>query len=121
MAHILLIEDDDVIRETLSAGLTKAGHTLDAARDGKEGIAWYRPGVTDLVITDLIMPTKEGLETIAQLKKQFPAVKIIAISGGGRMGPMDLLTLARKMGANRIIEKPFTLEALAAVIAEVLG
>lgn len=121
MAHLLLIEDDELILESLSYGLIRAGHTVDRARDGKEGLAFFRPKVTELVITDLLMPEQEGLETIAKLKRQFPEVKIIAISGGGRINGLALLTIAKKMGANRAIEKPFTIDAVLTAVKELLA
>jgi DNA-binding response OmpR family regulator len=121
MAHILLIEDDEALRGALSAGLTHMGHTVDVAGNGKIGLALYRPDMTDLVITDIIMPEREGLETIAQLKAKCATVDIIAISGGGRAGGLDPLYIAAKMGANSTLQKPFTLEQLIALVNARLG
>jgi DNA-binding NtrC family response regulator len=121
MAHILLIEDDEALRGIIGEGLKHAGHTVDEAGNGKVGLALYRPDKTDLVITDIIMPEKEGLETIAQMKAKFPEVEIIAISGGGRPGGLDPLYVAAKMGAGSTLQKPFTFEQLMAVVNERLG
>ena len=121
MPHILLIDDDDLFREMLSATLTQMGHTVTEARDGQEGMAKYARSVPDLVITDLIMPEKEGLETIMDLRRKNPGVKIIAMSGGGRVTGADYLQVAKAMGAARVFAKPFFREDLAVAIDEVLG
>jgi CheY-like chemotaxis protein len=121
MALILLIDDDEPVRLMLRATLTAAGHSVEEAADGKEGVARYQPGHTSLVITDLIMPEKDGLETIAELKWKYPSVKILAVSGGSRMCPTDQLNVAKKMGANHILAKPFSTAKLLAIINELIG
>jgi DNA-binding response OmpR family regulator len=121
MPQILLIDDDEPVRQMLRATLTSAGYTVDEAADGKEGVARYRPQHTSLVITDLIMPEKDGLETIAELKWKYPAVKILAVSGGSRMSPSDHLNVAKKMGADYILAKPFSTAKLLAIINELIG
>jgi DNA-binding response OmpR family regulator len=120
MARILLIDDDEPVRQMLRATLTSAGHTVEEACDGKEGIARYHPDHTNLVITDLIMPEKDGLETIAELKWKYPSVKILAVSGGSRMCPADQLNVAKKMGADHILAKPFSTAKLLAIINELI-
>ena len=87
MALILIIDDDDQIRRVLRKTLERDGYDVADAPNGKEGIRLYRENPADLVITDIIMPEKEGIETIRELRRDFPEVKIIAISGGGRIGP----------------------------------
>jgi DNA-binding NarL/FixJ family response regulator len=84
-------------------------------------IKLYRANPTDLIITDLIMPEKEGIETIMELKKDFPDVKIIAISGGGRSKPESYLNLAKQLGAKRVFPKPIDREELLNAIRELLG
>lgn len=121
MARILLIDDDESFRGLLRMVLTHLGHEVREAGDGKEGIAFYVREGADLVITDIVMPEKEGLETIMELRRKLGAKKIIAMSGGGHMAPSDYLRIARQMGATRIIAKPFSNEAMIAVVAEVLA
>jgi two-component system, chemotaxis family, chemotaxis protein CheY len=121
MAHILLIEDDDALRTVLCLSLTNMGHQVVEARNGKEALRLFRSEPPDFVITDLIMPEKEGLETIGELRRLQPKVKIIAMSGAGRGGPLDYLKVARQMGAARTLAKPFSVDALAAAIAELNG
>src|SRR5258706_15101020 len=99
MASILLVDDDEQLRTMLSEVLKRAGHEVQTACDGNEAIRMYGRNPTDLVITDLIMPDKEGLEMIREIRRGFPTVRIIAMSGGGRNGPADYLALAERFGA----------------------
>lgn len=121
MASILLIEDDPDIRSLLGDILELAGHQVTATGDGSIGIARYRGSPADLVITDIFMPGKEGIEIIRELRQIDPQVKIIAISGGGARGRLDVLDSAQIFGAARALEKPFAPETLLATIREVLG
>lgn len=109
LARILVIEDDFEIRELLRLVLEKAGYHVEVAEDGDEGVALFRNNPTDLVITDIIMPKKEGIETIIELKRDFPDVKIVAISGGRTLGPNQYLEMADVAGAEMTIAKPFDL------------
>jgi len=106
-SRILIIEDDVEVRELLSALLSRAGYETSVASDGIEGIHAFRTDPTDLIITDLVMPGKEGLETIVDLKHEFPDLKIIAISGGGLDGQNNYLNAARLCGATMTFRKPF--------------
>src|SRR5919108_2919694 len=99
VARILIIDDDDQIRRMLCQALEQAGYEAVEARDGQEGLEHYRAAPTDLIITDILMPGKEGLETIMELRREVPGVKIIAISGGGQTGNMTFLEIARYLGA----------------------
>jgi CheY-like chemotaxis protein len=121
MAHILIIEDDDLFRRMLRATLEQEGHVVTEARNGSEGIAKHRDSAPDVVITDLIMPEKEGLETIIELRETCPGVRVIAMSGGGRGLPAGYLNLAQHLGAVRVLAKPFPREAILKAIREVLG
>jgi CheY-like chemotaxis protein len=121
MARILVIDDDGQVRKTLKQVLELEGHQVTLAANGKEGLSAYGDGGADLVITDIIMPEKEGLETIGELRRENPAIRIIAISGGGRMDPRSCLSLAREFGAGRTLLKPFDREELLAAVAEMLG
>lgn len=121
MSCILVIDDDTALREMLRQMLEFVGYrTLDAP-NGKVGIKLYRQEPIDLVITDLFMPEKEGIETIKELRDEFPNVKIIAISGGGFLGGVDYLYIAEKLGALRTFRKPFNLQEMLEAIREVLG
>ncbi len=107
MKNILVIEDDDQIRALLRQILEREGYRVSDAPNGKKGIKLYRQQPADLVITDLIMPEKEGIETIIELKRDYPEVKILAISGGGKVNPETYLDMAEKLGATYAIKKPF--------------
>jgi len=117
MARILLIEDDQAQREILRLILEKLGHAVIEACDGHDGLTRYAREGADLVLTDLIMPGKEGLETIQEFKQRYPGIKIIAMSGGARVGAQDYLKVAQKFGAVRVLAKPFSREALMEAIA----
>ena len=121
MADILVIEDDSAVRELLRRVLTRAGYAVREAADGQQGIHSYRTSPADLVITDLIMPRKEGLETIIDLKQEFPTLRIIAISGGDRENREDYLRTAELCGAARIFHKPFDTGDLLDAVAELLA
>jgi len=120
MARILIIEDDDQTRSMLRQVLEREGYEVVDAPDGREGIRLYRGKPTDLIITDIIMPEKEGIETIMELKRDFPDVKIIAMSGGGRIGPDEYLHVAKKLGAQRTFAKPVEREEMLKAIRELL-
>ena len=120
MARILIIDDDDQLRHMLCQALEQAGYETVEARDGEEGLEHYRATPTDLIITDILMPGKEGLETIMELRREVPGIKIIAISGGGQTGNMTFLEVARYLGAQRALQKPFELRELLNAVREVL-
>lgn len=105
--RVLVIDDDEQMRLLLRQIMEWRGYDVAEAENGKIGLRLQRQDPADLVITDLIMPEQEGLETISALKKEFHGVKIIAISGGGRIGPDAYLPAARELGADRIFTKPF--------------
>lgn len=117
---VLVIDDDETIRVLLRAILEREGYRVVDAPDGAKGIRRYEESPTDLVITDLIMPGKEGIETIRDLRKEFPHVKIIAVSGGGRIGPESYLKMAKGVGALRTLSKPFDRLVLLKTIQEVM-
>lgn len=121
MATILIIEDDAAFREILEAILVHEQHRVFAAADGNQGLALARQHRPDLVITDLLMPEKEGLETIRELRTFKPAPKIIAMSGGGRVNAHDFLSIAVKFGAAQSLEKPFDREQLLRAITVALA
>ena len=121
LARILVIEDDVEVRKVIRRILEKNGHQVIEAANGKDGISKYRQDPTDLIITDIIMPEKEGIETIGELRKDFPNVKIIAVSGGGRIKSGDYLVLAQKIGAMRTLAKPFEWDTFVGTINELLA
>jgi CheY-like chemotaxis protein len=121
MALILVIEDDAQMRTTLRAMLEPLGHQVVEAVDGKSGLAEYKKVRFDLVVTDLIMPGMDGVELIITLRKLNPAVKIIAISGGGKGQANDYLTMVKQLGAKRTLRKPFSYEEFTKEVQEELG
>ena len=118
MATVLVIEDDQEVREYLVAVLSRAGHTVSAASNGREGVNKFRETPTQVVITDIIMPEKDGIETILDLRREHPMLKVIAISGGGRSTPENYLHSARLLGADKAIRKPFKNEEILAAVRE---
>jgi CheY-like chemotaxis protein len=121
MARILIVDDDAAVRALVAEILRSFGHVVIAAGDGEEGIRLFPEARPDLVITDIVMPEREGLEMMAELHRLQPGVKIIAISGGARSGPGDYLELARYLGARKVLAKPFTQAALMAAVDELLA
>lgn len=104
--RILLIEDDRQLRKLFQKKMAGKGYEIIEAANGKEGVERFRDAVPDLIITDIVMPDQEGLETISELRRLAPEVKIIAISGGGRVGPDSYLNTAKFLGAKYIFPKP---------------
>ncbi len=118
---ILLIDDDTLIRRSVARVLMQNGHDVVTAEDGLRGIELYRREKFDLIVTDIYMPRQEGIETILTLRREDRATKIIAISGGGRTGNTDALEMARLLGADDVIEKPFRTDQLLAQIEAVMA
>jgi YesN/AraC family two-component response regulator len=121
MATILIIEDDTQVRDMLRAILERAGYLVAEAPNGRHGVAIQSQSPADLVITDIIMPEMEGLETISELRRTFPDLPIIAISGGGRLGHGEYLSMAERFGAHRSFGKPLDRGELLTTIGELLG
>ena len=120
MQHILLIDDDVSFRRMLRLTLARLGYAVREAANGREAMRNFGQGPTHLVITDLIMPEKEGLETIQELHRVAPDVKIIAMSGGGNFASQDLLVIAKLFGAHRTLVKPFTKDELTTALDDLL-
>ncbi len=120
MTKILVIEDNAIVRNTLSRILEAADYTVVLANDGLQGIEAFRKEQPDLVISDIIMPEQEGIATIRQILGERPGTKIIAISGGGRIGNTDFLQIARTRGASDVLPKPFDPDDLLARITTCL-
>ena len=121
MAKILVVDDEDLVRLTLRQMLEAGGHEVIEATNGKQGVALEAENSVDLVVTDIIMPEQEGIETIVQLRRKNPLLKIIAISGGGRMKNMDFLKIAANVGADATLTKPFSTQELTEVVNRCLA
>ena len=120
-ARILIIDDDELMREFMCDMLQEAGYEVVEARDGAMGIRKQKANPCDLVITDIIMPEKEGLETIVELKRDDPQLRIIAVSGGASAQKFDFLSVAKEFGADRILQKPFKNIELLEAVKTLLG
>jgi DNA-binding response OmpR family regulator len=121
MPKILVIDDDVMVRNTISKVLRHSGFEVIVAEDGVRGLASFRRERPDLVITDIIMPEKEGIETIIEMRREHPDTKIIAVSGGGRIGNADFLGMATSLGAAAVIAKPFLPEDLISQVKSCLA
>jgi CheY-like chemotaxis protein len=121
MPGILIVEDENDLREMIKTSLIRRKYAVLEAVNGKEAIMHFKPTLTDLVVTDLIMPDEDGLKVIIKLKELKPSIKIIAISGGGKVGPGSYLNLAKALGANAIFSKPFSINDLLMKIDELLS
>jgi len=121
MTRILVIDDEELARFTIREILETADFEVDEAENGRVGIDKQKATPFDLIITDIIMPEKEGVETIIDLKQEFPDLKIIAISGGGRTRNLDFLKLSERFGAAKILAKPFTEGQLLEAVNDVLA
>ena len=120
MARILIIDDEPQIRSMLTLMLEREGYEVVEASDGVAGIKIYRQNPADLIITDLIMPNKDGIGMIIDLKKEFPDVKIIAMSGGGLNKPDGYLKGAKKLGASCTLTKPIDREEMLRAVRDIL-
>lgn len=122
MKRILVIDDEEQVRSMLRMTLEDAGYEVEDAPDGDRGVRIFREKPTDVIITDILMPEKEGIETILELRRDFPGIKIIAISGGGRFrSPNTFLTMAEHFGASRTFSKPLRQRELLSAVRELAG
>jgi DNA-binding response OmpR family regulator len=121
MAKILVLDDEPSILLMIKKMLEKAGYEVSVALNGKEGMKIFEKDRHDLVITDIIMPEKEGLETIFELRRLYPQVKIIAISGGGRISPDGYLPGAKLLGADMVFSKPLVQKDFLNAVATLLN
>ncbi|HEX7775432.1 MAG TPA: response regulator [Parvibaculum sp.] len=121
MATVLVIEDEPLVRDTIKLSLETGGYEVVIASNGREGVSWLARQPVDVVVTDLIMPEQEGLETIRIIRRDFPRLKIIAMSGGGRHVGTDFLQAASLMGADFALQKPFAMSKLKQYVADCLA
>ncbi|MBU8871023.1 MAG: response regulator [Gemmatimonadales bacterium] len=120
MAKILIVDDDEQVRGMIKLILERDGYEVEEAGDGNEAIEVYCREEFDLVVTDIVMPGKEGIETIMELRGINPKAKIIAISGGGRINPEDYLKWARRFGVTHTFTKPVDRTSLLEAVGELL-
>ena len=116
MIKVLLIEDDQLVRSTLTEMLIDLGCAVIEAEDGSLGLSLLQSEDPTLVITDILMPNKEGTETIQEIRAAKPDLPIVAISGGGVSGDLTFLDYAQRLGANHILQKPIDLNDLEACV-----
>ncbi len=121
MACVLLVDDDDLILETLTLALTDNGYDVVTASDGDDALSKFKQYDVAIVVTDIIMPNKEGVETILQFRQVSPDLPIIAMTGGGRSGRLDFLSVATKLGAAATLKKPFSPDELIAAVHRALN
>jgi CheY-like chemotaxis protein len=122
MSRILIADDEPMVRTLLRVLLRSAGHEVREARDGSEAVQACREADFDLIVCDLLMPAMDGLETIRELRRDHPRLKVVAMTGGGGLGAgVDLLRMATLMGADASVRKPFSRQDLLDVIEEALG
>ncbi|HEX4575311.1 MAG TPA: response regulator [Gemmatimonadales bacterium] len=121
MARVLIIDDDLAFAQALTKHLARAGHDVRQASDGDAGIKACQRESADVVVVDIFMPRQGGLQTIGRLRREWPAMKIIAISGVTSAGSLDVEGHAVALGADRFISKPFEAAALVGLVAALLG
>jgi CheY-like chemotaxis protein len=116
-----VIDDEEPVRLTVRQTLELAGHTVVEADNGLAGMDMFNEHNPDLVVTDIIMPEQEGIATIAQLRQARPDLPIIAMSGGGRTGNVNFLQMASELGAEYVLDKPFHIDDLTAMVKKALA
>jgi DNA-binding response OmpR family regulator len=121
MGSILVIDDDRAMRSTVRKILEREGHEVREATDGEDGLRVFRARPADVVVTDLIMPGKEGIETLLELREEAPEVRILVISGGGTVLADTTLDDAEALGADASLPKPFTVDQLRNAVAALLA
>jgi DNA-binding response OmpR family regulator len=119
LARILVIEDDDLERDMFREILEKAGYEVDVASNGREGLSIFRDEPADVVVTDIMMPEKDGIELIRELRQEYPETRIIAITGV--RGQYNRLPAASNLGANHTLMKPFRTQELLEKVGELLN
>ena len=113
MPSVLVVDDEDQIRQLIRETLEQAGYEVEEASNGKQGLERYRAKPADLVIMDILMPDQDGLESIMTLRRELPASRVIAITGGSDMiGILNFLDVAKMLGARRTLQKPFDMQTL---------
>jgi DNA-binding response OmpR family regulator len=122
MANILVIDDDDAVRRSIRRALELDGHSIVEAADGWQGLLRFGERTVDLVVTDILMPNREGIETIIELRRRSETLPIVAVSGGSLTTDRDgVLLSADLLGASRVLAKPFAVDELRAMVSGLLG
>jgi two-component system, chemotaxis family, chemotaxis protein CheY len=121
MAHILVIDDDAVLRRVITLALEQAGHSVLRCENGRKAIEFLAHEHADLLITDIVMPEMDGVETVRAARRMKPDLPIVAISGGGSFDPQDYLGIAQAFGANAVLPKPFRPADLVAKVTALLA
>lgn len=121
MKRILVVDDETQIRTMLALMLEQEGYTVDTAENGEEGLSLVGRHTFDLVITDMIMPVKDGLKFIMELVRDYPDLKVLAISGGGAIKAERYLTMAGYLGDIATLEKPFKREVLLEMVRKLIA
>lgn len=119
--RVLLIDDEPMVRKIVRKMLERAGHEVVDVENGREGLHQLKRAEFDLIVTDIIMPDVEGIEVLMTVCEQHPSIAVVAMSGGGSIGNVDFLDVARKLGAAATLQKPFTSEALLEAIDQGSG
>lgn len=121
MPRILVIDDEPLVLSTVVTMLSREGFSVEEASDGEAAIAMIHRNPPDVVITDIFMPNRDGIEIIRELKRSCPRTKIIAMTGGGQTRMMEIVSAAEFLGADHVLHKPFERESLLAAMNAVLG
>jgi CheY-like chemotaxis protein len=121
MASVLVVDDDETFRKIVVRAVQRMGHEVAEAKNGVEAIECFERHALDLLITDVLMPEKDGIETIRAVRKKWPTVRIIAMSGGGRVEPARYLQMAEAVGVWDTLAKPFSKSELEMLIVKVLA
>lgn len=119
--RVLIVDDDADIREMLRFALEDAGYAVLEAVDGNDALRQVEATPVDLVVTDIIMPGKEGIETVFDLRRKYRGLKIIAMSGGGRAGNLEFLKIAKSLGADHVATKPIDVASLVDATHRLVG
>ena len=119
-ANLLVVEDDAELLQVMARALEAAGYAVARAANGETGLRQFRAEPPDLVVCDIVLPDRDGIELIPEMRRLHPGVKILAISGRQHIGALNVLNLAQKLGADGALAKPFGMEALVALAGALL-
>lgn len=117
---VLVVDDDEALLQVMGRALESAGHEVRLAAHGEAGLKLFRAEPPDVVVCDIVMPDRDGIELIPEMKTLSPGARILAISGRQMIGPLDVLHLAERLGADRVLAKPFGMETLTAAVGDLL-